>query len=1156
MIRHFIKYILLLFVFVVLQACQDDFGYDPSSIDGSKTRINVSVEYTLEEDVNLNSRAYYDDESAGGESGTSIQNINELWIVIYDKNGELMCKCPVVTTDTAIKTGPKADDFVVDKNTIKNENDTDNRLPDENGLGEDKAGRVSFDIIMPTGEYFIYAVANVDGFANEVVNDRHALKAMKFTWKDNISENSQMFGIFSVNTPNRNQNDAAAIAVTKDVTKLHAWVRRLASKVTVAFDGSNLYDNVQVIIYDIAIKDIPKQAYLGYPNHPGWAGEVGREQEEPKDVKSSENRYNVENGLLPDGGKIIVQPELTADELTDLLPTNYIHVCNANHKYLGKGEEGGNSEINEKAHAHTARSLYFYENMQGEGKSKVQANPKDSTQIWYPSPSENDLTSGWKDHKPYGTYIEVSGYYRNSSNSQFVSSGPIKYRFMLGQDVTTDYNAVRNAHYKLTLVLKGNGNDADWHIEYKDKVGLHVTSPQFISYLYNKSMNLTIKMSGELNDNYYLRAEIIGTDDNEIKYPHGVPSTLIADANFRQAFYKNDKKDEQTYWQPWGDDLDDYPDPSKHKDPLTPEENLYYHGTPVEPGGTGAPYYGPWVSFLSLRKADLLQVTAESIDEETANSDGSDWAKMYRVNHTYFNNGNRGWRNFAVKEGIYSDSDDGNYSVKVTRYSPSKTPNERIFTIPLYTRAKELYTVSGFTGNNPYTAYPRHQRVKFYIASDENGTAVEGIEPVYVDIIQVRRIVNPKAVWRSGDTKPEDFRVTLMWLKNDNEIDPTVEFEPFKSMGPWSAEVVSGGDNIVSLITTSEGSGSNVSQSEVRRIEGASEHKIDFKIHFNGNKGCAIVRVRYHNYTCEHDIFCRVGYDALQLETGKAKWKTVNVESFDSEGKAIFCKSPLMEGSLFKHQSTTAILSKNNSVGEFQKLPGLLFVKKQGEKESQMAWNTIIPSYATKIWSIKNSGEYIATWVDFQALMSLDLNSVIKKAYGVLYGDGAIETATTTGNAYGYDKSNDDDDITSPKGMRGVIVYNKDTHAQIFFPIGKSGMGRRKASGGWGNTDHPGALKYASRSVYYTPAANLQYVPLFNDIYRRTGAIYWHRYCNTTGDKGFNTAFDMNYHTMGFKAFGSSATTSGGGDKLAANGGIGDACFLRTIEGTAPKEEY
>lgn len=38
-----------------------------------------------------------------------------------------------------------------------------------------------------------------------------------------------------------------------------------------------------------------------------------------------------------------------------------------------------------------------------------------------------------KESVPYGTYIEVTGFYESEASGN-VSNGPIKYRFMLGKD--------------------------------------------------------------------------------------------------------------------------------------------------------------------------------------------------------------------------------------------------------------------------------------------------------------------------------------------------------------------------------------------------------------------------------------------------------------------------------------------------------------------------------------------------------------------------------------------------------------------------------------------------------------------------------------------------------------------------------------------------
>lgn len=60
---------------------------------------------------------------------------------------------------------------------------------------------------------------------------------------------------------------------------------------------------------------------------------------------------------------------------------------------------------------------------------------------------------------------------------------------------------------------------------------------------------------------------------------------------------------------------------------------------------------------------------------------------------------NKGNRSYKISNIGADDLADGEYSVK-------SNGKEHIFTIPLYTRAKELVTKTGFTGNNPYSAYP------------------------------------------------------------------------------------------------------------------------------------------------------------------------------------------------------------------------------------------------------------------------------------------------------------------------------------------------------------------------------------------------------------------------------------------------------------------
>lgn len=99
---------------------------------------------------------------------------------------------------------------------------------------------------------------------------------------------------------------------------------------------------------------------------------------------------------------------------------------------------------------------------------------------------------------------------------------------MLGKNITTNYDAERNHHYKLTLKFKNFANDADWHIEYAEpEPGIEVPNPYYISYLYNRTMDLPIKINPGYAKVESVKAEIlnngwapIGADANNFDYYH------------------------------------------------------------------------------------------------------------------------------------------------------------------------------------------------------------------------------------------------------------------------------------------------------------------------------------------------------------------------------------------------------------------------------------------------------------------------------------------------------------------------------------------------------------------------------------------------------------------------------------------------------------
>lgn len=1024
--KHFVRHIILFLMIATVTSCYDEF-MKQEFIGEGKASISATLDFKPMSSALSRTRA----------AGDALKDISSLHVLLYDYDTKKLIE----------QYKWKIDEYSV---SDENRNDSDA----ENGnSAETSTKRATFKLPeeIDFGKYYMYAVANIDSLFEKYSDDIltvDGLKDIPLTWdSENVAKNGQMIGFF---TKSLSADDEPLIINSKNV-KLHAWLRRAASKVTVAFDGSNLKEGVFIYIQSVQIKDIPLQCYLGKDNN------VGREGYTLDVPKSGPEMTDGETITYHDGEH-------------DSQGFEYGEGCASHRVTVGSPYLG--------SHAETAPALYFYENMQGAGDSMPDKRQdatgpegKPDGELDYPG-LPGDETYRLKDNVPYGTYIEVHAHYI-SNNSERLGNGHIIYRFMLGQDVIKDYNAKRNCHYKLTLKFKNFANEADWHIEYEEpEPGVMTPEPYYISYLYNHSMMYPIKVNTGGRKIKYIKAEIL-----------------------------------ENNWAPYN-----------------ASSEIYFTGAP---NGVAA----PWNGFLSLHK------TTETVLYE--NEIGS--------NEQYYNTvpkrGEREYKDFVLPEGITSEEFITDGSHPDDKYRVEKHPTEantyNIY-IPMYTRAKQMISTTGYTGNNPYVAYQRKARVKIT-------TKLEGLNEVFtneVPIYQVRRVVNPKGIYRSLKNN-KSFHVVLKRLPRENDQ----MFKTFQSEGQWKAYVVkeTNGKGITLSVTDPNTTELKDDPEYGKAIYGKTGSVIDFNVNFEQSSDnlsenrYAIIRVEYHNYTCQHLIFVRQGDKPDDLVTNGVKWYAMNMKTTSE-----LASNPLDEGSLFKFGNWShpidALSNKNPrepwinvTPGDFKIYPEDGFTNAAtGDK---MVWTDIIHSNTTDgFGNPQMANARVATGADFWELRKY---SYIEQGYGVLYGDDATETADDIVEVYGYDYEHN----KSGRGMRGCFAYNSETGKNLFFPIGASGYGHRKQSytATWGDPETiNGVLRYAAgrTQLYPDPVER----PLFYDLYKRPGGIYWlnaeipQNYFTPTD--GVSLGWDINYFSFDFNFISK-------GNLIRSDGS--DACFVRCV---------
>ena len=877
------------------------------------------------------------------------------------------------------------------------EADYPNSLPQgTNSFAEEKTCKTSTISIpnIPYGKYRMYAVVNMNRVLTEAETaSEEALRAIPLTWNaSSIAANNAMFGFFDTEANKATVGTSAPeITINAQAVSLHAWVKRAASKVTVAYDGSNLKENIYIYIHSAQIKDIPKTCYLG-----------------------KENKPTAKDQLNSDGEKI---------SYTNGTPGTTVGLT------VTKGNPKHGSD-----HSETADALFFFENMQGytsADKGKFQ-DETDAGAVTHPNGS-NTSDPDYKDGAPYGSYIEVKGYYVNKTADN-ASQGPITYRFMLGRDVVRDCNAERNNHYKLTLRFKNDANNPDWHIDYTpESPTLGVPTPLYISYGYNEVLNIPVVVRGAaVNANTTIKATIIEN--------------------------------------PWG-----YP------------EHKYY---------SNSNHTGLEDGFLSFKNMKGTVSLSES-NREKWNVSGSSY---------------------------------------VSGIKPIKVETDNCqYTVPVYTRP--LILAQSLTGHNPYVSYQRKAKVRFEVVL--NGQTVTKD----IEVIQVKRLVNPAGVWRS-DNNTSKFNIRLMELPqpdtdpvSGNMVDES--FEAILSDGPWTAHIEKGSD-WVQIATTNSGDWGT------KDITGGtgSEIRFDYRpknANTTGSVRCGVIKITYHNNHCVHYVFVSQGLGTVNL--AGAKWQNRNVLR-----KNTLVANPLLEGSMFKFgNSADAILVDNNhrsGYGFDQNCWGKKFFinTTTGTTQTFESLSFNLDGFINGRVVFADNSAKPATYAQWKALETLH------RRYGVMYGDECTETMTTTTDAYCYYQAG------QKRGMQGMFVWDESREGNhIFFPIGSTGNGHRKVNDNayayqYGTIDKYSHLKYAQRPLEM-PEATAKVVPMYYDIWLRKGAVYWYDVMYSPavdfeGTESNGYAHDINFHSMLLQTYGSNAIGQNDRDGNKST----DAAYIRCVE--------
>lgn len=774
-------------------SCSDDELVSSTQVGEGESLVKATVSF----------RPFSEGLASSRTEGDAVKSIDDLCLLVYNEDGTEQLYYEFFSkTELDIK--------LVDRTHTSTDNKKD--------PAEAQTDNATFEFPLPYGKYQICTVANMGDISK---NDKYKgsigtvtdLKNIVLEWDaNNVAENDEMFGSFTVkptreSTPSVPTNfNTDVITINKREIYLHAWIKRAASKVTVAYDASQLNDNVYIYLKSVQIKDIPKTCYLGKDNEPPY----GNGEAKPEEVLHN----NAKNSIIYYKGAKSGDDGKTAYK-------NWPHVSRGK-KYYYYTTSSENPESLDNAHTETMNALFFYENLQGTGKSKKQDDDNDNKLDWPGMPGDDTYKN--KDDKLYGTYIEVKAYYVNE-NADITTSGDITYRFMLGKDELKDYNAERNYHYKLTLCFKGNANDVDWHIEYVEEPGVKLPDPGYISYLYNEEMVMPIRVVPENGQTVgSLKVEIISN--------------------------------------PWW--------------PNVTNNNIYYD-TNLDKS--------LWNGFLSLGRLNqaIVDPANPTYRDSDVGTNEKVW-KNYKLGTRIYSASNTGKQKYDPNPSNKVASSDlgGESTYEVSKLDNGEVS----FKIPFYTLAKTMTSWTTYSGTNIYFTGERVASVRVTAYTGENGTGKVIGSARTIPVKQVKRLENPNGIWRKHDNvNPFTVKLYEQeGVIDGNSIEfhshgpwrvyvESATNENGAKNASWiklNGKAATGiGENHIMV----QGETEDLIQFVYEPSGTIAENKVR----------CGVIVIEYNNYSCRHRIFVRQGYAPLQMVSGGVKWHSFNRYSFDKD---------------------------------------------------------------------------------------------------------------------------------------------------------------------------------------------------------------------------------------------------------------------------------